>query len=315
MARHVNRWLAATGALLLVASCSSGSGSDSGARPRARGTTTSTTGSPPAVAPVCGGTTEPPRHYTSIVVFSLENRRWQDVGGPGFGPEMPYLHALGARCSWFLQWAETDPEQNSLTQYVGQVTGAREPGIENDCLPSATCSTTADNLFRQVRNSGRVAVNYVEGATEPCSASGNAAKHIPALYLWDASDRQHCAEQVRPLPELDPAALPAFAFVTPTLCNDGHDCSNDVVDLWARDHVQPVIDSSAYKAGKVAIFIWYDEDAPVPNLWITPTAPAGPTPSDGAGAAATLRAWQSMLGVPCLQAACTAADLRSAARS
>ena len=138
---------------------------------------------------------------------------------------------------------------------------------------------------------------------------------MPALYMWGADDRQHCADQVRPLTELDPGKLPAFAFVTPTLCNDGHDCGNDTVDSWARDHVQPVLDSAAYKAGKVAVFIWYDEDTPVPNLWITPTAPAGPQTLAGAGAAATLKAWQSMLGVPCLANACTVADMRAAARS
>ncbi|MGZ4754690.1 MAG: hypothetical protein ACXWA9_07290 [Acidimicrobiia bacterium] len=249
-----------------------------------------------------------------MIVFSFENRRWNDVG-LGFGPEMPYLHALGARCSWFPTWTETDPTQNSLTQYVGQVTGTRQPGTQNDCSPSPTCSTQADNLFRQVRHAGRDAINYVEGATAPCSADGNAAKHVPALYLWGADDRQHCNEQVLPLTELDPAALPAFAFVTPTLCHDGHDCGNQEVDTWARDHVQPVLDSTAYRAGKVAVFIWYDEDTPVPNLWITPTAKAGPRSVSGAGAAATLRAWQSMLGVPCLANACGAVDLRVPTRS
>ena len=63
------------------------------------------------------------------------------------------------------------------------------------------------------------------------------------------------------------------------------------------------------------MFVWYDESSPVPNLWITPTAaPGGRTDVDGT-AAATLRAWQSMLGVPCLADACTAADLRPSAHS
>ena len=74
----------------------------------------------------------------------------------------------------------------------------------------------------------------------------------------------------------------AFSFVTPTLCNDGHDCSNAVVDSWAKKHVQPVLESTAYRAGHVAVFIWYDEDRPVPNLWITPTAKAGAVTTPGA---------------------------------
>ena len=76
-----------------------------------------------------------------------------------------------------------------------------------------------------------------------------------------------------------------------------------------------MLDSAAYRAGNVAVFVWYDEDRPVPNLWITPTAATGPLDVPGAGAAATLKAWQSMLGLPCLAGSCTAVDLRAPAHS
>lgn len=317
----MHRRITAIALILTLAAAACGSGGSSTAKSRRTTTTrpprTSTTVAPtPAAANTtpCASPAAPPEHYDSVVVFSFENRTWDEVGA-GFGPQMPYLHDLGTKCSWFPQWTEIDPGEKSLMQYVGQVTGAAQPGTVADCKPSATCSTTADSIFRQVRTTGRRAVNYVEGATAPCSADGNAAKHIPALYLWGADDRAHCRQQVRPLTELDPNHLPAFAFVTPTLCNDGHDCGDAVVDAWARAHVQPVLDSAAYRDGKVAVFVWYDEDDPVPNLWVTPTAPPGARTGVVAGAAGTLRAWQSMLGVPCLTGACSAPDLRPAARS
>jgi hypothetical protein len=271
---------------------------------------------PASARGVCGNSGRVPKRYASVVVFAFENRTWSDVG-LGFGPEMSYLHELGQQCSYFTDWTETSTAQNSLTQYAGQVTGAPQAGTVDDCSPSESCSTTADNIFRQVRHAGLSAVNYVEGATVPCSAGGNAAKHIPALYLWGADDRAHCTEQVRPFGEFDPNNLPAFAFVTPTLCNDGHDhgCGNSVVDAWARKHVQSVLDSAAYRAGKVAVFIWYDEDHPVPNMWIAPTAKPGSVATPGAGYAGTLHAWESMLGLPCLANACAAPDMRAAANS
>jgi len=263
---------------------------------------------------VCGNGARHPARYTSVVVFSFENRSWDDVG-LGFGTGMPYLHALGRRCGYFTGWTEADTHQNSLSQYVGQVTGAPRPGTVDDCSPSSRCSTQADNIFRQARKAGKTAINYVEGASKPCSADGNASKHVPALYMWQASDRAHCAAQVRPFSEFRPNHLPNFAFVTPTLCNDGHDCDNTTVDRWAKTHVQPVLNSSAYRAGKVAVFIWYDEDHPVPNLWITRTARPGAHKLAGAGYAGTLRAWESMLGFPCLARACTAANMRAAANA
>ena len=103
--------------------------------------------------------------------------------------------------------------------------------------------------------------------------------------------------------------------MTPTLCNDGHDCSDQVVDDWARAHVQPVLDSAAYRRGEVAVFVWYDEAAPVPNLWLTPTAAPGARTDAVGTSAATCAAWQSMLGLPCLADACAAADLRPSAHS
>jgi hypothetical protein len=263
---------------------------------------------------VCGNPGVAPKQYASVVVFAFENRTWDGVG-LGFGPAMPYLHSLGQRCSYFTDWTETDTGQNSLTQYVGQVTGAFQPGTVDDCRPSAKCSTTADNIFRQVRRAGLTAVNYVEGATTRCSAAGNAAKHIPDLYMWGADDRAHCDDQVLPFRDFNPNRLPAFAFITPTLCNDGHDCADAIVDTWAKQHVQAVLDSTAYRAGKVAVFVWYDEDHPVPNLWITPTATPGARTTPGAGYAGSLAAWESMLGLPCLAQACTAPDMRNAANS
>jgi phosphatidylinositol-3-phosphatase len=229
--------------------------------------------------------------------------------------QMPYLHNLATQCSYFTDWTETNTSQNSATQYAGQVTGAFQSGVVNDCSPSATCSTTADNIFRQARTAGKTAINYVEGATTGCSASGNAAKHIPDLYMWGADDRTYCNAQVRPFTEFNPNSLPNYSFITPTLCNDGHDCSDATVDAWAKAHVQPVLDSAAYKAGHVAVFIWYDEDRPVPNMWITPTAHTGALTLTGAGYASTLKAWESMLGFPCLANACSAPDMRTPANS
>jgi hypothetical protein len=133
--------------------------------------------------------------------------------------------------------------------------------------------------------------------------------------MWGADDRSHCSAQVQPLNQFNPNQLPNFAFVTPTLCHDGHDCSDATVDSWAQTHVQPVLDTNAYKAGKVAVFIWYDEDHPVPNMWITPTGHSGALSTAGAGYAGTLKAWESMLGLPCLANACTAVGMRTPANS
>jgi hypothetical protein len=258
---------------------------------------------------VCSSTGAPPAHYDHVVIFSFENRTWSNVG-LGFSPTtMPYLHSLAAQCSFFSDWTETNLKQNSLTQYIGETSGIDNPNTVNDCNPSTTCRSTDNNIFRQVRVAGGTARNYVEGATTGCSASGNAAKHIPGLYYFgtytDATgthnDNDFCNTEVRPYTEFDVNNLPTYAFVTPTLCNDGHDCGDATVDAWAQANIQPVLDSSAYKAGTVAVFVWYDEDHPTPNVQIAPTSNKGDLTQIGVGShAALMKTIEDMLGLPIL---------------
>ena len=251
----------------------------------------------------------------------MENRTWSQEGGPGFSA-MPYFAGLARHCAFYDQWTQTNPNQDSLTQYIGLTSGVDNPHTVNDCSPSASCSSTDDNIFRQVRVSGGTARSYVEDATAPCSAAGNAAKHIPALYYrgsyQDAGathlDSEFCTSEVLPLRALDPNDLPTFAMVTPNLCDDGHDCSNDTVDGWASVHIAAILNGADYLAGDTAVFVLWDESAPLPNLIVAPSALPGPRPGSGSHAAA-LKTFDELLGLaPLDQGQLPAAsDLRASA--
>src|SRR5207247_6874910 len=183
-------------------------------------------------------------------------------------------------CTYFSDWTETNTTQNSLTQYIGETSGVNNSATVNDCNPSTTCRSTDNNIFRQVRLAGGTARSFIEGATTGCSAGGNAAKHIPALYYYgtytDANgvthnDHDFCNTEVRPLSEFDPNNLPTFAMITPNLCNDGHDCGNATVDNWDSVLLPRIFGSASYLAGDTLVAVLYDEDQPVPNLLVAPT--------------------------------------------
>ncbi|HEX2657352.1 MAG TPA: lamin tail domain-containing protein, partial [Polyangia bacterium] len=182
--------------------CSGGSGGTNGSGGSSG--TGGTTG-------ICGSTAAAPAHYQHVVVFSFENRTWSNVGLGFSATTMPYLHGLASQCSYFTDWTETNTSQSSLTQYIGFTSGINNPATVNDCSPSTTCRSTDDNIFRQVRRAGGTARNYVEGAVTGCSASGNSAKHVPAMYYFgtytDATgshaDSDFCNTEVRPYSEFD----------------------------------------------------------------------------------------------------------------
>jgi len=258
-------------------------------------------------APVdpCGLAATPPATYDHVVMLVNENRTWTGGRSPavgvGFsGGEMPYLARLATECAYYVDWAETDAGENSLNQYIGLTAGVVDPSIGDDCNPSDGCRSIDDNIFRQIRESGGTPRTFVDAATEPCSVGNNRAKHIPALYFQGGDDPAHCADEVRPLSEFDPRNLPTFAFVVPDQCNDGHDCGDDVVDAFARSIIEPVLDSASYRAGRTLVVVIYDEDRPVPNLIIAPTAHAGPITDVVGSHASLLKTVEVTLGLPVL---------------
>ena len=283
-------------------------------------TTTTTTTTTSGAAGPCGSSVTPPERYEHVVVMVEENRTWAGGRTPavglGFSPsKMPYLHGLAQDCSYYTDWTETDGTQNSLNQYIGLTSGIANGSTVNDCTPSATCRSTDDNIFRQVREAGGTARSYVDGATAPCSVGTNKAKHIPALYYQGGDDAAHCTDEVRPLTELDPDHLPTFAFIAPDQCHDGHDCDDSSVDAFAAQTLEPILAGADYAAGKTLVVVVYDEDQPVPNLLIAPTAQAGPITTVTGSHAALLKTIEMLLGLPVLAQGqlLAATDLRPSA--
>lgn len=256
----------------------------------------------------------------TVIVIAEENRTWSDDGGPGFSAStMPFLHGLASECAYFTADTEVNTSENSATQYAGAWTGydTNITHVSGDCSPSTSCSTTVNNLFRVFRNAGIGHREFVEGATTTCSASGNAAKHVPDLYMWDPTDKAACANEVLPISQLSFANPPVgYSFITPNLCDDGHDqCgTNTVVDNWLADpsRLPALFNSTAYKSGKVLIEIWWDEDHPKPNLFLCASCKHVASTTDPHFSGESLL-WLNSLGAPSsnLGAITGATDIRS----
>ncbi len=317
-------WGVALAFLALVASsCSSGNARTDGATTSATSSTTSTSGtatSPPSLAAPCGRKADPPATYDHVVVMVEENRTWTGGRtasvGLGFSPAvMPFLHGLATKCAYYTDWKETSGSQSSLNQYIGMTSGVANSSTVDDCKPSATCKSTDNNVFRQIRGRGGKPRTYVDGAGGNCAAGSNTAKHIPALYYQGGKDRSHCSAEVRPLSELDPADLPTLAIVVPDLCHDGHDCSDAKVDAFAQATLRPILRGPDYAKGRTLVVVVYDEDQPVPNLLIAPTAHPGAISSEAGSHASLLKTIELALGLPVMKQGqlASAVDLRSSA--
>jgi len=199
-------------------------------------------------------------------------------------------------------------------------------GITDDGSPSAH-PIASDNLFRQVRASGRLERSYEEDMPAPCalsSAGRYAIKHNPAAYYQGGTDREACRRDDVTLgtPTSGPLAtglasghLPAFTFVTPNLCDDTHDCAVAVGDAWLGRWMRVILNSPTYRDRRTAVFVIWDEPTPMPNLVISPTTPPGTRLGAPVDHYALRRTTEELLGLSQhLGAAATSRSLRRSFR-
>jgi hypothetical protein len=142
-------------------------------------------------------------------------------------------------------------------------------------------------------------------------------KHNPAAYYVGphAEDRVACQADDVPFSQLaaDLGAghLPTFAFVTPDLCHDTHDCSVATGDAWLAGELPSILGSPVYRQGATAILVVWDEYSPVPNIMIGPAVHPGTVIRQPFDHFAVLRTTEELLGLPGrLGAAAQAPSLR-----
>ncbi len=240
----------------------------------------------------------------------MENHSYGSVIGSS---RAPYQTQLARECGSATDYATVGSP--SLPNYLGATAGTTF-GIGDDDGPGSH-PISADNLFRQVRAAGGTARSYDESMPADCALSSGgeyAVKHNPAAYYQGDGDRAACQVDDVHLSQftadLSAGRLPTFAFVTPNLCHDTHDCSVATGDAWLRGFVPQLLSSPEYVSGTLAVVVVYDEYTPVPNVFIAPSAPAGTVVTVPVNHYALLRATEEMLGLALLRGAASAPDLR-----
>lgn len=232
--------------------------------------------------------------------------------------DAPYEHSLATGCAAALN--DADVGSPSLPNYLGATSGGTW-GISDDAGP-ASHPVMVDNLFRQVRSSGRTERSYEESMPASCAlqSSGEyAVKHNPAAYFVGDGDRAACSSDDvalgtpggGPLADaISSGTLPTFALITPNLCDDTHDCAVASGDTWLAQWVPRIVGGADYRAGRTIIIVSWDEPTPMAELVIAPAVRPGSRVTARTDHYGLLRATEEMLGLPYLGKAAAAGDLR-----
>lgn len=166
-----------------------------------------------------------------VAVIVLENREYDEVIGSA---EAPFLNGLARRGTLATRYyAVAHP---SLPNYLALLGGSTF-GVDENCTE---CSLAGDNLAAQLSRANVAWRAYIEGLPRPCyrgATQGRYAKrHNPFMYFRSIVARRNRCRNVVPATALDADlrrnSLPAFSWVTPDLCHDGHDCDLRTADRW-----------------------------------------------------------------------------------
>lgn len=196
-------------------------------------------------------------NFDHIALIVLENEGYDQVIGNQL---MPLLNALANKNVLLSNYyARMHP---SLPNYITLVSGDNQK-ITSDCT---NCFVDAPNLADLIENSGRTWKSYEENLPSPCfvgDANPYAQKHDPFIYFDSIrNNAARCQKSIVPLTQLDADMsanqLPNFLFITPNLCNDGHNCSLDIADKWVSQMVSKLQSSSAFGKNSL-IIITFDE--------------------------------------------------------
>ena len=202
-----------------------------------------------------------------IIIVVAENEEYTSViGNKGQAPYENYLASKYALASEY--FAVTHP---SLPNYIALVAGSYF-GISSDCTPSQ-CSVNQNSIVTLLNKKGYSWKEYAESMQGNCSQTPSSdglyyPKHNPFVYFSDITGNEgsgntsaYCKAHIVPLSQfyLDLAAnnIPNYVFITPNMCNDGHDCSVANFDAWLSDFAPKLMNSSVFST--TILFIVYDE--------------------------------------------------------
>jgi hypothetical protein len=254
---------------------------------------------------------ELPRSSSShVVVLVMENRAYEDVTGSS---DSTYYRNLAHR--YAAPKHMYGVRHPSLPNYLAMI-GGDTFGVTDDCT---SCHVKARSLPDQLEAAGHSWKAYMEGMPKACfkgAEHGNyAKKHDPFMY-FDAirNDRKRCSRVV-PYKQLGKdlrkGRLPDFAFITPDLCNDTHDCPVRSGDKYLSRTVPALLRELGPRG---ILFVTWDEgtdssgccgDAAGGHI---PTVVAGPDVKKGATASgesythySVLRTVEEAFGLPLLR--------------
>ncbi len=249
------------------------------------------TPTPPPGNPYCGTGGSAPT--SKVMVIVEENHDYSSITSAA----APVLRKFASDCREYTSYSSTT--HNSQPNYLQLASPfSYNKTTYSDCDPTATCSTSNDNIFAQVGPGNWKVYNESMSATcKQTSDAGNTgdfykAKHNPPVYFKSIDggtlNGTNCNAGDVPVATTTNTAtckpcggnlrtdlsstgtLPKLTMVIPNICNDMHDCSIATGESWltgwlgdpnaSTPTLSDITQSKDFTTGALTVIIVFDED-------------------------------------------------------
>jgi acid phosphatase len=213
------------------------------------------------------GKTPPPSspaqnaRFGHVLIVVEENHNYSDVVASS---SAPYINSLanqyGLASNYF---ANAHP---SIPDYFMLTTGQTLTLI--DALTPDVFPVSDDNVVRELIGAGKTWKSYAEDLPDIGYTGGDSGKyavrHNPLAYMTnvqnDSAQKQNLVPFTHFPIDFSTANLPAYSFIVPNLCSDGHDCPLSTADSWLKTNIDPVIQSAVFQKDGLLIIVFDEAD-------------------------------------------------------
>ncbi len=214
-----------------------------------------------------------------VVIIVDENRPFSALVN---NPKAHYINQLMLQGSYAANYTAV-----SKNPYIALTSGS-VTHIPNSCNPrTARCQTLVANITDEIEASGRTWDMYAESMPKSCDFKDTrkyTVRHNPFLFYSSISGNlKQCKKQIVSYSDLqsdmDNKLLPNYAFISPNLCNDMHNCDINAGDRWLSINVPKILSSYAFTKQNSLLIITWDEgsklDKRVLTIFLGPAAKQG----------------------------------------
>lgn len=231
-------------------------------------------------APSAHATPAPGKYFDNVVTIVMENAG-ENSSDPYSGayviPTSSYQTSLANAHSWASGYSGV--AHPSLPNYLALIGGSTFGCTSDTCISPGSLSNS--NLIDRLGTLTWQAYAEDYPANQQCSlttSSGNyASKHFPFVYFSDITNNAtRCnnlfattaGSDAQFLTALN-TTMPNYLWLTPNLCNDGHDCGQSTADSYLSTLVPKILNSLEFTTKRSVLFITYDEGGGMhPNDWV-----------------------------------------------